>query len=89
MKCIVVENVTEVIFYSDCSEFLNMLDSVDDWQVFYSQLDEFKSFEEKFSDFSIRLIPRCNNVCADCLASTCTKSFFLPCKQFSVGLTLS
>lgn len=59
-----------VHFETDCSGIIKIIEEADDWLTFSTELDRFSVFRDRFSSFSISLISRTNNVCADRLAKS-------------------
>lgn len=55
-------DVLKVILESDWFELLKIILSPENWPTFSSELDGFQSIMNKFIDFSIYLISRCNNI---------------------------
>ncbi|KAG7595155.1 Reverse transcriptase zinc-binding domain [Arabidopsis thaliana x Arabidopsis arenosa] len=68
MECLISESKTSLGFATDCSELISLLDNPSEWPTLAVELQLFKLLKLFFPSFSIRFIPRCNNVRADCLA---------------------
>ncbi|KAG7584163.1 Ribonuclease H domain [Arabidopsis suecica] len=68
MECLISESKTSLGFATDCSELISLLDNPSEWPTLAVELQLFKLLKLSFPSFSIRFIPRCNNVRADCLA---------------------
>lgn len=47
---------------TDCSEILRLLDDIDEWLPFASEIDDIVSLRSKFIDYSINCISQLNNV---------------------------
>lgn len=67
MQCVLNKDCLLVVFESDCSNMLNLVENQDDWPAFSYVLDKFNRLKVRFSNFVIYLILRCNSVCADTL----------------------
>ncbi|KAG7595196.1 Ribonuclease H-like superfamily [Arabidopsis thaliana x Arabidopsis arenosa] len=68
MECLISDSKTSFGFATDCSELITILHNPSDWPTLAVELQHFKLLKLSFPSFSIRFIPRCNNVRADCLA---------------------
>ncbi|KAG7577946.1 Ribonuclease H-like superfamily [Arabidopsis thaliana x Arabidopsis arenosa] len=77
MECLIADSKTNYGFASDCSELISILDNPSEWPTFAVELQLFKLLKLSFPSFYIRFIPRCNNVCADCLAKKARTRGFL------------
>ncbi|CAL9214754.1 unnamed protein product [Arabidopsis halleri] len=91
MECLISESMMSFRFATDCSELISILDNSSEWPTLAVEFQLFKLLKLSFPSFSIRFIPRCNNICADCLAKKgkSTRFFILSCKHIGFGLVLS
>ncbi|XP_019099570.1 PREDICTED: uncharacterized protein LOC104783445 [Camelina sativa] len=70
METLISSGFTQVRFETDCSSIPKILEEMEEWPVFATELDVFSRLRDRFSFFSISFISRSNNVRADCLAKS-------------------
>lgn len=68
MKCMIGKHRREVLFFTDCSDFVKMVSSPAQWPTFSIYLEEIEHDKGSFSSFALSLISRRANVQADKLA---------------------
>ncbi|XP_023639555.1 uncharacterized protein LOC111830929 [Capsella rubella] len=68
MRCMLGHDLSDVKFYTDCSDLVKMVSSPHEWPAFATYLEDIKVDREEFTSFSLSLISRNANVKADYLA---------------------
>ncbi|XP_010513025.1 PREDICTED: uncharacterized protein LOC104788966 [Camelina sativa] len=68
MESAILQGLNSVHFETDCVTIIKIIEEIDEWPSFATELDRFSELRAKFFIFSISYIPRTINVCADRLA---------------------
>ncbi|XP_019093315.1 PREDICTED: uncharacterized protein LOC109129508 [Camelina sativa] len=70
METVLLRGYDKVRFETDCSSIPKILDEMEDWPAFATELENFTRLRKSFYVFSITHIARTRNVRADCLSKS-------------------
>ncbi|KAG7569023.1 Reverse transcriptase domain [Arabidopsis thaliana x Arabidopsis arenosa] len=68
MKCLLAIPMTSILIQTDCSDLLAMTCAPKEWPTFSTELQDFTYYRDRFTNFSLKHIPRSGNTSADYLA---------------------